>query len=533
METPRGYVSTAAKTAFVKRAGFSVGLGAFVQISIPLITMFMTIHTVLEQSPSNRSIDPSSGAFWKGAVWLVADPGVAISPDDSAHTQLLKWVPGSEKSPDEAKLPPVLDPQLLATDETLWIVGSDVVAAMSAEATLPARVDPRLGYTSGAFLLSGRPSMFEIQGDRLELLAFIDGVWKSSDVKDLPAGYGDNLNFHIVNILDTPSGPIVFARGKEGIHYREGLSGFGTQPIETLPFAVKMGKYAAVWTATVLDGKPALITLSEDIFQQKIEGFRKEGENFEKFFEIEAGVISRIGAYPTGDPGRLLIATEGLPGSITIFDVRDGKMTEKTRLSQSGIIPAQTGSESSLLSSAVGVIMSLIVGLMISGWMRRYKLAELRTEHGDLVFASLARRGAATMVDSLIILGPIVAGWFLFVESNPFDIEEHGISGFVDMFKFLGVASLWMVAWIALFSIMESRSGMTPGKRLAGIRVLHVDLNPCGLGRALLRNMLKYLVDSMFDFLLGILLIALTEKRQRIGDLAAGTVVVHRATPRD
>ncbi len=103
----------------------------------------------------------------------------------------------------------------------------------------------------------------------------------------------------------------------------------------------------------------------------------------------------------------------------------------------------------------------------------------------------------------------------------------------VDMFKLFGVASVWMVVWIALFSIMESRSGMTPGKRLAGIRVLHVDLNPCGLGRALLRNMLKYMVDSMFDFLLGILLIALTEKRQRIGDLAAGTVVVYRATPRD
>ena len=137
------------------------------------------------------------------------------------------------------------------------------------------------------------------------------------------------------------------------------------------------------------------------------------------------------------------------------------------------------------------------------------------------------------MVDALIILGPVVAGWFLFVESNPFDVEEHGISGFVDMFKFFGAASVWMVLWIAIFSIMESRSGMTPGKRLARIRVLHVDLNPCGLGRALLRNMLKYLVDSMFDFLLGILLIALTEKRQRIGDLAAGTVVVCRATARD
>ena len=533
METPRGYVSTAAKTAFVKRAVFSVGVGAFVQIAIPIIAMFMTIHTVMGQNLTSRSIDPSRGAFWKGAVWLVADPGVALNPDDPAHTQLLKWVPDSENPPDEAKLPPVLDPQLLATDETLWIVGSDVVAAMSAEGTVPVRVDRKWGYTSEVFLLEDRPSMFEIDGDRLELHAFTDGAWKTTEVKDLPAGSGDNLNFYKLDILDTPSGPLVFARGKEGIHYREGLSGFATQPIETLPFAVKMGKYATVWTATVLDGKPVLITLSEDIFKQKIEGFRKEGESFEKFFEITAGIVSRMGAYSTDDPGRLLIATEGMPGSITIFDVRDGEVVEKTRLSQSGLIPAQTGTGSSLLSNAVGVIMALIVGLMISSWMRRYKLAELRTEHGDLVLASLARRGAATMVDSLIILGPVVAGWFLFVESNPFDVEEHGISGLVDMFKFFGAASVWMIVWIALFSIMESRSGMTPGKRLARIRVLHVDLNPCGLGRALLRNMLKYLVDSMFDFLLGILLIALTEKRQRLGDLAAGTVVVHEATPRD
>jgi uncharacterized RDD family membrane protein YckC len=39
------------------------------------------------------------------------------------------------------------------------------------------------------------------------------------------------------------------------------------------------------------------------------------------------------------------------------------------------------------------------------------------------------------------------------------------------------------------------------------------------------RNLLKF-VDGFFYFLVGILLVALTENRQRLGDLAARTVVV-------
>jgi len=58
-----------------------------------------------------------------------------------------------------------------------------------------------------------------------------------------------------------------------------------------------------------------------------------------------------------------------------------------------------------------------------------------------------------------------------------------------------------------------------------GIRVVGTDLHRCGVGRALVRNLLK-LVDGFFNFLIGILMVAFTAEWQRLGDMAARTVVI-------
>jgi uncharacterized RDD family membrane protein YckC len=75
------------------------------------------------------------------------------------------------------------------------------------------------------------------------------------------------------------------------------------------------------------------------------------------------------------------------------------------------------------------------------------------------------------------------------------------------------------------FAVSEGFWGVTPGKWLVSIRVVGTDLRPCGFGRALLRNVLK-LVDGFFNFLVGVLLIAFTPEWQRLGDLAARTIVI-------
>lgn len=82
-------------------------------------------------------------------------------------------------------------------------------------------------------------------------------------------------------------------------------------------------------------------------------------------------------------------------------------------------------------------------------------------------------------------------------------------------------------------------NGQTPGKRLIGLRVLTVDGRPINALQAVLRNILRD-VDTMpyaFAFLasdmqlvglywVGLIAMALNDRYQRLGDLAAGTMVV-------
>ncbi len=70
---------------------------------------------------------------------------------------------------------------------------------------------------------------------------------------------------------------------------------------------------------------------------------------------------------------------------------------------------------------------------------------------------------------------------------------------------------------------------MTPGKWLLGLRVLGDDLRPCGFSRALLRNVLGA-ADGSLVYLVGMVVIALSARQQRLGDLAVRTVVIRNGT---
>ncbi|HEY8602559.1 MAG TPA: RDD family protein [Thermomicrobiales bacterium] len=77
------------------------------------------------------------------------------------------------------------------------------------------------------------------------------------------------------------------------------------------------------------------------------------------------------------------------------------------------------------------------------------------------------------------------------------------------------------------FVIAEALWGTTLGKRLCGIRVVTVSGAPIGWWRALVRQAAR-LIDGQFLHLPGRLLIGLTPRRQRLGDFAAGTIVVRQ-----
>ncbi len=84
----------------------------------------------------------------------------------------------------------------------------------------------------------------------------------------------------------------------------------------------------------------------------------------------------------------------------------------------------------------------------------------------------------------------------------------------------------FLLEWLypALF---EALRGATPGKSAFGLRVLHDDGTPLTWGSALARNLLRAVDFLPFLYGFGLISMLINKDFKRLGDLAAGTVVVY------
>ena len=143
------------------------------------------------------------------------------------------------------------------------------------------------------------------------------------------------------------------------------------------------------------------------------------------------------------------------------------------------------------------------------------------------------RRLPAYLIDLALRGGIAVFGWFGLLFAFGFvNMPEVGAA--------LGLILWFLLAWTygGLFEALWN--GQTPGKRALGIRVLTVDGQAIGGMQAVMRNVLRVLdgqpaVFNMggplqymgpFTYLLAFFATAANDRFQRLGDLAAGTMVV-------
>ncbi|MFB6183303.1 MAG: RDD family protein [Haloarculaceae archaeon] len=98
-------------------------------------------------------------------------------------------------------------------------------------------------------------------------------------------------------------------------------------------------------------------------------------------------------------------------------------------------------------------------------------------------------------------------------------------SGIMGAFGLLGFL-LAFVATIGYGLLLEGFwDGKTVGKALLGIKVVKEDGGECDIGAAAIRNVLE-IIDGLFYYVVGFAFMASSDKRQRLGDRIAGTVVV-------
>lgn len=71
-------------------------------------------------------------------------------------------------------------------------------------------------------------------------------------------------------------------------------------------------------------------------------------------------------------------------------------------------------------------------------------------------------------------------------------------------------------------------NGQTIGKKMMGLTVVNDDLTAISWGSSLIRNLLRFADFFPFAYLCGFISMILTNKFQRLGDLAAGSLVIYK-----
>ena len=140
-------------------------------------------------------------------------------------------------------------------------------------------------------------------------------------------------------------------------------------------------------------------------------------------------------------------------------------------------------------------------------------------KNNDLIVS----RAAAIIIDSIIL---IVVGAVL---AFPLGLQSVFMGGMNADFM---LAAMWgsfgilmFVIGLAYFTYFEGTTGQTVGKRVMNIKVVREDKKPMTYMDAFIRTLLR-IIDGQLIYILGLIIILISEKGQRLGDMAAKTLVV-------
>ena len=129
--------------------------------------------------------------------------------------------------------------------------------------------------------------------------------------------------------------------------------------------------------------------------------------------------------------------------------------------------------------------------------------------------AGVGPRALAIIIDTLILM---VVGWAL--------AKVTGQTATAEGFNVTGAPALLLfLIGLGYYVVMEATSGATVGKKAMGLKVVSASGGPIGWQASIIRNLLR-IVDGFFFYLVGAIVVWVSKSKQRLGDMAAKTLVV-------
>ncbi len=219
-------------------------------------------------------------------------------------------------------------------------------------------------------------------------------------------------------------------------------------------------------------------------------------------------------------------AVNQIAGMIRLYYVDGDKIMERRfdprKLTEDGAATelrlVRLGEEPPHLKWVQGGLLALLVLAMGSAMMRRGK-QQIKIDFKKLQLAPLGKRLLAGSIDAI----PLIVGMMWVVSHYP-------QSQFRELQELYRAPDIIMQGWLvmgiylAILTATEVLFGRSVGKMLTGLRVLRLDGASPGAVAMFVRNFLRVIDLGMTGVTL--VLILMLPLRQRIGDIAAGTVVV-------
>jgi uncharacterized RDD family membrane protein YckC len=524
------------KRRFTIVAGILGALFFFAQLVLPMLFMFLFMMPMM-MGGAIATADLAEAALWRNQLWFVERTAKLNwrNPEASTTQAALKHVNLVDLEPAGPAIPLNVgndaSATLLSIGDRLWLIGADSVGYYEDEALVPLSGGRRPARASRPFAYQGRPAVITIgKSPTLATLAAEAGraEWTARDFSlGLPPESGSlqalqaveaNGHLHLIAELCTEEPQQCSLSYREA--ERETWIHLATDECRCASWnAIAWRSRPAVVISERHDGRERALTLIA-IGDGGVERQRLDLTGRKKSLDF-----SRWRALSLDD--RLLLASSGMPGSLTVAELADGRVVRSVR--KSGSFPfGPNMMPLMLVPQLLPMLLSLVLALVLTGQMRRHRVPDYVLEGSRRQFATLWQRALAQLVDAVPLVAafalPMLWMWRMFSDPEEF-LEERGLAFMLWFFGLFAAAFVCSSLVLIGYSYFEGRFGKTPGKWLLGIRVLGTDLRPCGFGRALLRNLLTF-ADGFFSFLVGALLVALTENWQRLGDLAARTIVV-------
>jgi uncharacterized RDD family membrane protein YckC len=145
----------------------------------------------------------------------------------------------------------------------------------------------------------------------------------------------------------------------------------------------------------------------------------------------------------------------------------------------------------------------------------------------SLAVAGSGARSLAYLID-LLIRAILVTAWFVvatLIYNGKLTLETPDDP---DGTWYLYVATPATLIYLLYHTVLEiTMSGRTPGKRMAGIRIVTRDGSPPTIAAQLVRNVFRLIDSFPVGYGVGLFTCLLTRDHVRVGDLAAGTLMIY------